>query len=256
MRTDAELVALAHASFHACFRKLAEHCPGGATRERDGIFAFVTGIPYSLFNGCIVTERVAAERVDEALEWVGSHGSPHRLWLTAELMDELAHVPPRHGLALAPDPYPGMVLHPVPEPPLPANGVEVVSGEDAVREAVHVAVATGMSEELARSIYSDSFGDDPEVQVFAGMLEGKPVGTSTSIQGGGASGIAAVGTLPEARRRGVGTTLSWAAVDAGRRRGFDTVVLQASPMGLPVYEAMGFRTIVTYADFVAPQDPG
>lgn len=51
----------------------------------------------------------------------------------------------------------------------------------------------------------------------------------------------AVGTLAEARRRGVGTALSWAATEA----------LQASPMGLPVYEVMGFTTVVAYADFAA-----
>jgi GNAT superfamily N-acetyltransferase len=249
VRTDEELVALAHASFRACFRKLAEHSPGGAVREQDELFAFATGIPFSLFNGCIVTEPLAREQVDEALEWVEGHGTPYRLWIVHELVAELTDVPPRHGLELQPDPYPGMVRHPVSEPPVPAEGIEVVSGEEAGPEAVGVAVASGMSETIARHLYGGSFADDPEVQIFAGRLEGRPVGTSVAIQGGGASGIAAVGTLPEARRRGVGTALSWAAAEAGRRRGFDTVVLQASPMGRPVYEAMGFRTVVTYADF-------
>jgi GNAT superfamily N-acetyltransferase len=91
------------------------------------------------------------------------------------------------------------------------------------------------------------------VWIVEELLEGlgRSVGTSVAIQGGGASGVVAVGTLAEARRRGVGTALSWAAAEAGRQRGFDTVVLQASPMGLPVYEAMGFTTVVAYADFVA-----
>jgi len=252
VRTEEELVALAHASFHAGFRKLAAHCPGGETRETDGVFAFVTKLPFSLFNGCIVTEPVAAERVDGALGWVHGHGAPYRLWIVDKLVGDLAGVPPRHGLEPQPDPYPGMVLHPVPEPPAPAEGVEVVSGVETVDEAMGVAVAGGLTEELARRIYPGSFAHDPEVQFFVGRLGGQAVGTSISIQGGGASGVVAVGTLPEARRRGVGTALSWAAVDAGRLRGFDTIVLQATPMGLPVYEAMGFRTVVTYADFAAP----
>ena len=249
MKTDEELVALAHASFRACFRKLAEHSPGGAVREQDGLFAFATGIPFSLFNGCILTEPVAAELVDEALQWVEGHGTPYRLWIVDELVAGLGDAPAQHGLELQPDPYPGMVLHPVPEAPPPAAGVEIE--EAAPESARQVAVESGMPHSIAEQLYARSFADDPDVQLFAGRLEGRPVGTSVSIQGGGASGVVAVGTLPNARRRGVGTAVSWAAVDAGRRRGLDTVVLQASPMGLPVYEAMGFRTVVTYADFAA-----
>lgn len=253
MRSEEELVQLAHASFFAGFRKLTEHCPGGATRETDGIFAFTTGLPFSLFNGCIVTEPVARGSVDDALEWVERHDVPHRLWIVDELVGGLADVPAGHGLELQPDPYPAMVLHPVPEPPASAPGVEVVPGEDAPGEALQVAVASEMPEDIARRLYEGSLAGDSEVQVFVGRLDGRPVGTSVSIQGGGASGVVAVGTLPEARRRGVGTAVSWAAADAGRRRGFDTIVLQASPMGFPIYAAMGFRTIVTYADFAAPR---
>ena len=59
----------------------------------------------------------------------------------------------------------------------------------------------------------------------------------------------AVGTLADARRRGVGTAATWAAVAAGRAWGCDKVVLQASEMGFPMYRAMGFRTVVRYAIF-------
>jgi GNAT superfamily N-acetyltransferase len=256
MRSEEELVTLAHASFLATFRKLAEHCAGGATREADGLFAFVTGLPVSLFNGCIVTEPVATAAVEEVLEWTQEHGVPYRLWIVDELLDRLAGVLERHELELQPDPYPGMVLHPVPEAPAPAAGIEVLPREESTtEEAVQIAIGSGMGEDLARRLYDGSFADDPDVQVFVGRLEGKPVGTSTALHGGGAGGVVAVGTLPDARRRGVGTALSWAAVDAARRWGFDSVVLQASRMGRPVYEAMGFRTVVTYADFRGPAGP-
>jgi hypothetical protein len=76
-----------------------------------------------------------------------------------------------------------------------------------------------------------------------------PWGTSIAIQTRTAGGIVAVSTLPEARRRGVGAAMSWAAVSAGVEHRHDTIVLQASPMGFPVYVAMGFRTVVPYAVF-------
>jgi hypothetical protein len=38
-------------------------------------------------------------------------------------------------------------------------------------------------------------------------------------------------------------------VDAGRRRGCALATLQASEMGYPVYERMGFRTAVRWLTF-------
>ncbi len=62
--------------------------------------------------------------------------------------------------------------------------------------------------------------------------------------------------IPSARRHGVGSALTWAAVDAGRAWGCDTIVLQASEMGFPIYAAMGFRTVVEYTVFGRPVQGG
>ncbi len=58
-----------------------------------------------------------------------------------------------------------------------------------------------------------------------------------------------MGTLPDARRRGVGTAATWAAVVAGRAWGRDTIVLQSSEIGFSLYRAMGFRTVVNWVTF-------
>lgn len=74
-------------------------------------------------------------------------------------------------------------------------------------------------------------------------------GTSLAIRTADASGVYSVGTLPDARRRGVGTAVTWAAVLAGRDWGCDTIVLHASEMGFSMYRSMGFRTVVNYVTF-------
>ena len=97
---------------------------------------------------------------------------------------------------------------------------------------------------------------DPDVRLFTGRLDGRPVATSIAIRSGDVSGVYGVGTHESARRRGVGTAVTWAAVEAGRAWGCDTIVLQASDMGLPVYERMGFRTVVSYETFAARRSSG
>ena len=121
--------------------------------------------------------------------------------------------------------------------------------ESGLAEYLGVTIEAGMPDEAARLMFSASFAADADVKLFIGRLDGRAVGTAVAIRSGDVSGIYAVGTLPAARRRGVGGALTWAAVEAGRAWGCDTIVLQASEMGMPIYEAMGFRTVVEYSVF-------
>lgn len=60
------------------------------------------------------------------------------------------------------------------------------------------------------------------------------------------------GTLDEqslsGRRSGYGSAVTWAAIEDADPNA-TAVVLQSSPDGFPVYERMGFRTIVEYLEF-------
>jgi GNAT superfamily N-acetyltransferase len=253
MGSDQELVAAANQSYVGSYRTLVKHCPDGKVLEVDGVFAFATGLPLALFNGCVVVEPAPADQLDAAIDWVAHRGAPYRVWIADSLVPTLGGVALAHGLRGEDRPYPGMVLHPVPELPRPAAGVivDAVAPSDLER-FLQVSIDAGMPPDPARQLFSPSFAADPDVRLFIGSLDGRPVGTAVAIRTGGVSGVYAVGTVPAARRRGVGTALTWAAVEAGRAWGCDTTVLQASEMGLPIYEAMGFRTVVEYSVFGRP----
>jgi predicted N-acetyltransferase YhbS len=55
-----------------------------------------------------------------------------------------------------------------------------------------------------------------------------------------------IAALESHRRRGSGEAMTWAAANAGARAGCTAAVLQASELGAPVYERMGFRTVTQY----------
>lgn len=253
MKSDSELVAVSNENFVASFRKVVEHSPEGEARWFGRVFAFVTGLPLSLFNGCVVVEPADAAQLDAALSWLSGWNLPHKAFVATEYLVSLSDVPLDHGLRRDPDPYPGMVLHPIPEPPAPSAGVTVVPVADSLlEEYLQVCTEVGLPLRVAQELYSRPLVADPDVQLFVARLDGQPVGKSLAIRSGGASGVYDVGTLESARRRGVGSALTWAAVTAGQAWGFDAIVLQSSQMGLPIYTAMGFRTVAPYTTFTKP----
>ncbi len=250
MKSRSELVSAADENFVASFRKLTEHTAEGAVREFGGTFAFVTGVPLSLFNGAVVTEPTTAAELEAALQWVSGRSIASRTWIAERFVAELGEIPLVHGFARELATYPAMVLYPDPGSPAPLPGVTVASIDEAgLDEFIGVCVEGGLSPELTDQLFPPSFARDPDVQLFVGRLDERPVGTSIAIRSRAASGVYNVATLPEARRRGIGTALTWAAVAGGRTWGHDVIVLQSSGMALSMYFEMGFRTVVEYTEF-------
>ena len=82
-------------------------------------------------------------------------------------------------------------------------------------------------------------------------MDGAPVATSLAVRTGDTVGIYSVATAPEARGRGIGTAMTWHLLrDADP--GWTLAVLQASDMGRPIYERMGFRLVREFDEYVGP----
>lgn len=64
-------------------------------------------------------------------------------------------------------------------------------------------------------------------------------------------GVFNIAVVPSARGRGLGRALTEAALRDGVAAGADAAYLHASPMGRPLYEAMGFSLVETWTLFQA-----
>jgi GNAT superfamily N-acetyltransferase len=85
----------------------------------------------------------------------------------------------------------------------------------------------------------------PDFRVYLAELEGETVATAAAWDHGTDCVIEWVATLPEARGRGVSTRLMAHALAEAPRRGLRTTSLQATQLGYPVYERLGYRSFGT-----------
>lgn len=182
MKDTSELVGLERENFVACYRALAEAAPEGVVLDEVGSFAFATGLPLPMFNGCIVTDPDRASEPGAALTWLAGLNVPYTLWVPRPVSAGVEVLAAEHGLVPEPQPLPGMVLNPVPQSPALPRGL-VIESVDSRRNAdfAQVVVALGLGEEAAAQLTSPSFVGRADVDLFVGFLDGVPVGTSVAV---------------------------------------------------------------------------
>lgn len=81
------------------------------------------------------------------------------------------------------------------------------------------------------------------VYTYMGWLDGTPVATSQMVLANGVAGLYNIGTLPEARRRGIGAKMTLLPLVFARSQGYKIGVLTASDMGIGMYRSLGFKEI-------------
>ena len=76
---------------------------------------------------------------------------------------------------------------------------------------------------------------------YTGYMNGEPVTSSTLLFTENMAGIYDVSTVPSARGKGLGRAITLAPLLEAQARGYQYVCLQATQMGFPVYQRIGFR---------------
>ena len=80
-----------------------------------------------------------------------------------------------------------------------------------------------------------------QLQLYLAYQDDQPVATAATFRAAGVVGLYEVATLPEVRRRGIGTAVTQHTLVAARQDGVDVATLLSSPMAVQLYHQLGFQ---------------
>jgi GNAT superfamily N-acetyltransferase len=261
--TDTELVALEHQNWIAYLTGVVSCTSRAQVRRAGGVVAILTGLPFDWFNQVLIEHEAATPAaVLAGVAQARERGDRFVVRLRVGIDDRF--IPTLTQAGLVPESSdtltPGMVAFPIdgdaitaPEPPeLEIRRVTDAAGIDAHRQAV--TAGFGSDPAVALGTACPDLLDRAECVVYVGYADGDPVISGLGWRTGRTLGVYSIATIESARRRGYGAAMTARAVADGVVAGCDVAALQASEMGRPIYERMGFRTVVKYTAYLEAAD--
>jgi GNAT superfamily N-acetyltransferase len=225
----------------AFYRLNVANVPESSLIEREGLIASVApGTPErSVFNAVVYSDAGAlGEALDEvarAYEEAGVRAwtvwVPERDEAAAELLESAGHKldsePRAMGMALAGFKAPDM------------SGLEWAQESELTQAWRLNDVAWGYPE----GTFGSGMGSEapPGLRVYVANLDGEPAATVTTLDRDRDCSVWCVATAEPARGRGLSTALMRQALHDADERGCTTTTLQASRLGRPVYERIGYE---------------
>ena len=257
--THDELVALEHQNWIAYLTGVVR-CTGGATVTRaGGVVTVLTGLPFDWFNQALIEgEDATPAGLLASVAQARERGHQFVVRLREGIDDRFVPTLTRAGFARAghEPSTPGMLAFPINQESIAAHAssdLEIRRVTDAAGMAVHQAAVTagfGSDPRVANGTACRDLLDRPECVVYVGYAGGDPVVSGLGWRTGRTIGVYSIATIASARRRGYGAAMTAHVVADGAIAGCHAAALQASELGRPIYERLGFRTVVRYAAFV------
>ncbi len=259
-----ELELLDEANF-ALYRGLTERS-GGRIVEHDGLTLVIGRHPSpvvvnSIFRTGVVRDPAGA--LESARMTFAAIGHDMSLLTSSHADGAIAQAASDAGWVQLFD-LVGMILdEPIPAEPAPAGSVVFEADPNADLATFRRIEVSGFSDtadeaEMIAELFVDARLLEPadSATYLAGPAAGPAAAAAMVVMvpvGSGQVGVIAwVATEPDQRRQGYGGLATLAASNRGFEMGARAVVLQASPMGLPVYRRLGYRELNAYTIWSPP----
>jgi ribosomal protein S18 acetylase RimI-like enzyme len=263
MNTNGAPIQIVEQNLVEFFRHIARVRPGGELAELDGVWIASAGIQFHMFNAAFfsgpVTERLTdlEGRIGEAERRLGALGRRWAFWACEERMARglsrsERDLFSRRGLGFAYR-HPGMIAERLREPdraPAVLDIRPVVDRQSRLAFSHVNSIAFRIPFEWCSELYDiDALWGGP-FQGWVGYGNGEAVATAATLVAGGATGLYAVATLPDYRRKGCAEALVRHAVaHIEQSQGIGLSVLQSTHEGVTLYRRMGYQTVTHFSVF-------
>jgi GNAT superfamily N-acetyltransferase len=248
---------LSDESYFDWTRIWADSVPGGDVSQIGNLLLAVTSAPQEWWNIAFVMRPL--ESAERSLRAVTAAFDARKQPFIIRIREGLDPAAETAAEALGfeyTDTMPGMVFTPITSAPAPPEGLRIRQVADEAGRLDFARIASeGFEmefEEVSRLMPSDLMQHE-RWESYVGYDAGQPACCSAVAITDGTAGITFVATLEPFRRRGYGEAITWHAVQRGVERGCTAAALQASRLGYPIYERMGFRHITGYKTYVLPR---
>jgi GNAT superfamily N-acetyltransferase len=257
----ADRVALEHESWIAYLTGAVSYASGAKVTREDGVTTILSGLPMDWFDQILI-EREEADPAALLAAVVTARQSRGRfvVRLRDGLDDRFIPTIMRAGLVRAGDAssVTGMVAFPIDPDVIRSHGasglaIRRVTDDAGIDEHRQVSTAGfGSGPAVARGTACSALLDRPGCVLHLGYQGDAPVVSGLGWRTGRTIGVFSIATIESARRRGYGAAMTARVMADGVAAGCDVAALQASEMGRPIYERLGFRTVVWYIAYTDP----
>lgn len=257
-----EAQSLARANLVEALREFARWQGGGQALDHDGLL-LATGarpFPVGFFNCVARWDRAvpASEALERADAWFSPLGRGYTVFVLDDGDADLEAAARARGLQQVGS-SPWMVREkPVAQPELPAEyDLRIASDERAIRAAGRISAEAYEAIGLPAAETAVLF-DSPKRLLRPALVTaviyraGEPLASAMSIGSESVTGIYWVGTRRLARRRGLADACTRCVTNLGLRGGARFAVLQATPVGEPLYRRIGFEAVGEVRWYLSP----
>lgn len=226
--------------------------PTAELYESPSLKWWVTRIPHPLLSG-VASSRLSKNDLDDTIQntlnmFKARDVSTFTWWeYPGRESQDLAALLIEQNFAYERG-LPGMAvdLMSLPEEVSTPNDLKIqpVEGKERLEDWVSASFAAYGFPETWKNDWFDLYaglGFDLPMRNYVGYLKAEPVATAELYIAGGVAGVYVVGTVPSARRRGIGTAMTLTPLLEARSLGYKIGVLGATPLGEGVYRELGFE---------------